>query len=214
MRSVVTIALLACALAIVTAQAETQTQEALIQHLQGGSPDERRRAAAMLGDVGDGTAVLSLLDALKDEDETIRTLAEHSLWAIWSRSGDPKIDALLQEGIHLVQSDRLDEAIAKFDEVVRGAPEFAEGYNWRARTYFLVGQYESAIADCEEAIRRNPMHFGALSGEGFSYLELGRPEQAVRYFERALAINPNKPKIRSIVKELKELLRQRVRESI
>ena len=214
MRTVVAIALLACVLAIVTARAETPTQDALIQRLQGGSPDERRRAAAMLGDVGDSTAVLSLLDALKDEDETIRTLAEHSLWAIWSRSGDPKIDALLQEGIHLVQSDRLDEAIATFDEVVRGAPEFAEGYNWRARTYFLVGQYESAIADCEETIRRNPMHFGALSGEGFSYLELGRPEQAVRYFERALAINPNKSKIRSIVKELKELLRQKARDSI
>ena len=101
-----------------------------------------------------------------------------------------------------------------FRSVVRGAPEFAEGYNRRARTHYLMGQYERAIADCEETIRRNPMHFGALSGEGFSYLELGRSEQAVRYFERALAINPNKPKIRSIVKELKELLRQRVRESI
>ena len=47
-----------------------------------------------------------------------------------------------------------------------------------------------------------------------SYLELGKPEQAVRYFERALAINPNKPKIKSIVEELKELQRQKVRDSI
>ena len=214
MRIFVALSLLICALAIVTAQAETPTQETLIQHLQEGNPEERRHAAAVLGDIGDGAAVPSLLEALKDKDEVIPTLAEHSLWAIWSRSGDPKIDGLLQEGIHMVQSDRLDEAIDKFNEVVRGAPEFAEGYNWRARAYYLMGQYERAIADCEETITRNPMHFGALSGEGFSYLELGRPEQAVRYFERALAINPNKPKIKSIVRELKDLLRQRVRESI
>jgi len=214
MRSVVAAALLTCALGTVTAHAEAPTQEALILHLQKGSLEERRNAAAVLGDTGDGAAVPSLLDALKNEDDVIRTLAEHSLWAIWSRSGDPKIDGLLQEGIHMVQSDRLDEAIDKFNEVVRGAPEFAEGYNWRARAYYLMGQYERAIADCEETIKRNPMHFGALSGEGFSYLELGKPERALRLFERALAINPNKPKIRSIVKELKDLLQQRVRESI
>ena len=214
MRICVAVVLITCALGVVAAQAETPTQEALVRNLQEGSPDERRNAAAVLGDAGEAVAVPPLLEAMKDVDEVVRTLAEHSLWAIWARSGDPKIDGLLQEGIHLVQSDRMDEAIVMFDEVVRGAPEFAEGYNWRARTYFLMGRYESAIADCEETIRRNPMHFGALSGEGFSYLELGKPEQAVRYFERALAINPNKPKIRSIVEGLKDLQRQKVRDSI
>jgi tetratricopeptide (TPR) repeat protein len=207
-------ALFICALGIMTAQAETLTQEALLQRLLKGSLDERRQAAALLGDMGDADAVPPLLEALKDSDEILGTLAEHSLWAIWSRSGDRRIDALLQEGIHLIQSDRLDEAIDKFDEVVKGAPGFAEGYNWRARTYYLMGQYERSIADCEEAIKRNPMHFGALSGEGYSYLELGKPAEALRYFERALAINPNKPRIRSLVEELKELVHQRVRESI
>jgi tetratricopeptide (TPR) repeat protein len=214
MRRLAVATLFTCALGAMTAQAETPTQQALIRHLLEGDLDERRQAAALLGDVGDGAAVPVLLDALKDADEIVGTLAEHSLWAIWSRSGDPKIDALLQEGIHLVQSDRLDDAVAKFDEVVKGAPGFAEGYNWRARAYYLMGHYERSIADCEEAIKRNPMHFGALSGEGFSYLELGRPADALRYFERALAINPNKPKIRSLVKELRELAQRRVRESI
>lgn len=97
---------------------------------------------------------------------------------------------------------------------MKGAPEFAEGFNRRARAYYLMGQYERAIADCEETIKRNPMHFGALSGEGFSYLEVGKPEQALRFFERVLAINPNKPKIESLVKQLKEALRQKLRESI
>jgi tetratricopeptide (TPR) repeat protein len=203
------------ALAIIaTAQAQTPTQEALVQKLQEGTSEERRHAAGVLGDKGDHSAVPHLIDALKDDDEVVRELAEHSLWAIWNRSGDPKIDALLQEGIHLIQSDRLDEAIAKLDEVVKGAPGFPEGYNRRATAYYLARQYEKSIADCDEAIRRNPMHFGALSGLGYNYFKLGKPERAIRYFERALDINPNKPRIRSTLIELERALRERARDSI
>jgi tetratricopeptide (TPR) repeat protein len=215
MRGRTTSALLALVLAIISAaQAQTPTQETLVQKLQEGTSEERRHAAGVLGDMGDDLAVPHLIDVLKDNDEVVRELAEHSLWAIWNRSGDPKIDALLQEGIHLIQSDRLDEAITKLDEVVKGAPGFPEGYNRRATAYYLAGQYEKSIADCEEAIRRNPMHFGALSGLGYNYFKLGKPERAIRYFERALDINPNKPRIRSIVIELERALHQRVRDSI
>lgn len=216
MRGLVLAALLTCAPLIIaaTAQAAVLTQDTLIHQLQEGSSDERRQAAEALGDVGDAAAVPSLIDALKDDNEAVQFLAERSLWAIWSRYGDPKIDALLQEGIHLMQSDRLDEAIAKFDEVIRGAPEFAEGYNRRATAYYLMGQYERSIADCEETLRRNPLHFGALSGLGYNYIQLGKPEKAVRFFERALAINPNKPKVRSVLNELKQGLREKARDSI
>jgi tetratricopeptide (TPR) repeat protein len=215
MRARTVAAVLTSALAIIaTAQAQTPTQEALVQKLQEGTSEERRHAAGVLGDKGDHSAVPHLIDALKDDDAVVRELAEHSLWAIWNRSGDPKIDALLQEGIHLIQSDRLDEAIATFDEVVKGAPGFPEGYNRRATAYYLAGQYEKSIADCDEAIRRNPMHFGALSGLGYNYFKLGKSERAIRYFQRALDINPNKPRIRSIVIELQRGLREKARDSI
>ncbi|MBI2902762.1 MAG: tetratricopeptide repeat protein [Candidatus Methylomirabilis oxyfera] len=206
---------LACALTIITtAHAQTPTQEILVRKLQEGTSEERRNAAGVLGDMGDDAAVPHLIDALKDDDGVVRELAEHSLWAIWNRSGDPKIDALLQEGIHLLQSDRLDEAIATFDEVVKGAPGFPEGYNRRATAYYLAGQYEKSIADCEETIRRNPMHFGALSGLGYNYFKLGKLGQAIRHFERALDINPNKPRIRSMVIELKRVRGERAKDSI
>jgi len=208
-------ALLALVLAIISAaQAQTPTQETLVQKLQEGTSEERRHAAGLLGDMGDDSAVPHLIDVLKDDDEVVRELAEHSLWAIWNRSGDPKIDALLQEGIHLIQSNRLDEAITKLDEVVKGAPGFPEGYNRRATAYYLAGQYEKSIADCEEAIRRNPMHFGALSGLGYNYFKLGKSERAIRYFEQVLDINPNKSRIRSTLIELQRGLREKVRDSI
>lgn len=67
MRILVVSALLPCTVVIVTAQAETPTREALIQHLNEGDLEQRRNAAAVLGDIGDGAVVPSLLDALKDE---------------------------------------------------------------------------------------------------------------------------------------------------
>jgi tetratricopeptide (TPR) repeat protein len=215
MRVRIVSAVLTSALAIIaTAHAQMASQETLVQKLQEGTSEERRHAAGVLGDIGDDLAVPHLIDVLKDDDAVVRELAEHSLWAIWNRSGDQKIDALLQEGIHLIQSDRLDEAITKLDEVVKGAPGFPEGYNRRATAYYLAGQYEKSIADCEEAIRRNPMHFGALSGLGYNYFKLGKPERAIRYFERALDVNPNKPRIRSTLIELKRALREKARDSI
>ena len=215
MRARIVSAVLTSALAIIpTAQTQTPTQETLVQKLQEGTSEQRRHAAGVLGDMGDDSAVPHLIDALKDDDQVVRELAEHSLWAIWNRSGDPKIDALLQEGIHLIQSDRLDEAITKLDEVVKGAPGFPEGYNRRATAYYLAGQYEKSIADCEEAIRHNPTHFGALSGLGYNYFKLGKSERAIRYFERALDINPNKPRIRSMVIELKRVRGEKARDSI
>ena len=215
MRGLVAAALLMWAMGIIaTAQAETPTQDTLIHQLRERSLDGRRQAAGALGDVGDAPAVPALMEALKDEDEGVQFLAERSLWEIWSRSGDSKTDALLQEGIHLMQSDRLDEAIAKFDDVVKAAPDFAEGYNRRATAHYLMGQYEKSIADCEEAIKRNPLHFGALSGLGYNYYQLGKPEKAVRYLQQALDVNPNKPKVRSLLNELEQDLRERVKGSI
>src|SRR3989304_10000649 len=153
-------ALLALVLAIISAaHAQTPTQEPLGQKLQEGTSGERQHAAGVLGDMGDDLAVPHLIDVLKDDDAVVRELAEHSLWAIWNRSGDPKMDALLQEGIHLIQSNRLDEAITKLDEGVKGAPGFPEGDNRRATAYYLAGQYEKSIADCEEGVRGSRMDF-------------------------------------------------------
>ncbi len=189
--------------------ASAQPQSVLIEQLQSPDQEGRRQAAARLGDVGDQTAVAPLVHALKNPDEVVRELAEHSLWQIWSRSGSADVDALFQEGIFLMQSDRLPEAAEKFGEVIGRAPTFAEAWNKRATVYYLNEEYEKSLADCEVVIRLNPVHFGALSGMGLNYLELDQPEKALGAFERALQVNPNLDQIRTLVEELREVLRQR-----
>jgi tetratricopeptide (TPR) repeat protein len=194
--------------AVVAAAAPADEARALLEQLRGGTVAERRAAAARLGEVGDGAAIGALERALRDQDAAVRALAQASLWAIWHRSGDAAIDALLQRGIAAMEARRFPEAVQLFDEVIRRAPAFAEGWNKRATVYYLMGEWDKSLADCEEVVRRNPIHFGALSGFGLNYIQKGDLARAADYFERALRVNPNLESIESLLEEIREALQK------
>jgi tetratricopeptide (TPR) repeat protein len=175
--------------------------------LQAGNTDERREAVDILLRAGDQRAVPPLARALHDQDYLVREAAEQGLWSLWHRSGNPEVDARLQEGILEMQRGAFPRAIAVFTEVIGMAPDFAEGYNKRATTYYLMQEYEQSIRDCEATITRNPVHFGALSGAGLNYLGLRDFRKALEYFERAVQVNPNMPQIRQYIEEIKKFLR-------
>ncbi len=194
-------------------QAMTRDQ-ALAALADKNNAEARRLGAASLGDMGRMEDVPRLVEALRDPDPVVRTLADQSLWQVWSRSGDAEVDGLFQRGLDQMNRRDFGEAIDTFSQIIQKKPDFAEGWNKRATLYYLIGQYEQSLADCEEVIRRNPAHFGALSGFGLNYLHLGKPEQALDYFERALAVNPNLDQIQAAVEELKQLLEQKRQDSI
>jgi Flp pilus assembly protein TadD len=183
-------------------------EEDAVKHLRDGEDMKRRQAADLLGAIGGAQAVEPLVKALQDEDWGVRTIAEHSLWQIWCRSGDAAVDTLLQQGIQAVERGAWAEAVAAFTKVIERAPAFAEGYNKRATTYYLMGEYAQAIADCEATVARNPHHFGALSGEGLCYLALGRLHQAQEAFRKALAVNPNMPEVGQNLAAIERSLRR------
>jgi tetratricopeptide (TPR) repeat protein len=130
------------------------------------------------------------LKALLGEDAAAAARAEKALWDMWHRSGDREIDALLREGIALMERRDLVGAEAIFARMIAQAPTFAEGWNKRATVRYLAENYDGAIADCEETLARNPHHFGALSGAGLCYMALGRHRDAAAMFRRALAVHP------------------------
>jgi len=162
-----------------------------LRSLQSADPSARREAVLELGRVGEMADANALLDALRDEDEGVRGLAESAVWQVWSRSGDARADALLKKGIGHMEQGRMGAAVEDFSRVIEMHPEFAEGWNKRATAYYLMGDLEQSLRDCDEVMRRNPDHFGALSGYGLIYVQRGELERALEYFERALEINPN-----------------------
>jgi len=190
------------------------TREQALADITSPDPEARRRAAAWLGEVGVFADASALIAALTDADEVVRVLAEHSVWQVWSRSGDAEADGQLQIGIEQMSRDDLAGAAETFTEVIRRWPDFAEGWNKRATVYFLMGEHEKSLRDCDEVMKLNPAHFGALAGYGQIYLQLDQPERALAYFRRALRVNPNMRGVRQVIPRLEQLLTERRRGTI
>ena len=204
-------ATLALALVLATAPAAAQstppaTREQALENVAKGDVEARRQAVAALGDLGTMPDVPVLLQALRDEDDVVRALAETSLWQVWSRSGDPQIDALFRLGVEQMSEGAAPAAIQTFTSIIEKKPEFAEGWNKRATIYYLTGEYDKSLRDCDEVIKRNPQHWGALAGYGQIYLALDKPDLALDYFQRALKVNPNLRSVEAAVAELKRLV--------
>ena len=202
-------------LAVALANAETLSREqALAALAKRGDVAARRQGAEGLGETGDMGDVPILTKALRDPDRGVRTLAEQSLWRVWSRSGDPDTDKVLLKGVEEMQRGDLAEAVGTFTEIIKRKPDFAEAWNKRATAYYLAGEFEKSLADCDEVMKRNPVHFGALSGYGLIYLQLGKPEEALSYFERALDVNPNLAGIEQAAGTIKQFLEQQRKDTI
>jgi tetratricopeptide (TPR) repeat protein len=184
---------LSCSLSggIRRADAESVTRDEALTALQ--SPDAALRLDGVdgLARLGEPADAALLLEALYDADPDVRLHAQGAVWQVWSRSGNPEVDALLKSGIRHMEEGRMGQAVEAFTRIIERLPDFAEGWNKRATAYYMMGDYDQSLKDCDEVIKRNPQHFGALSGYGLIYIRRGELERALEYFERALEINPN-----------------------
>ena len=131
------------------------------------------------------------LTALRADDVAEAARAAEFLWKMWHRSGDPRLDGLLQEGIEAMERQDLPAADATFTRLINEAPAFAEGWNKRATVRYMADDYAASIADCRETLARYPNHFGALSGQGLCHLMLGQFQEAAELFRRTLAVHPH-----------------------
>jgi tetratricopeptide (TPR) repeat protein len=185
------------------------TREQALADMKKPDLETRRRATAWLGEIGVFTDAPVLIGALTDADEVVRTLAEHSVWQVWGRSGDAEADRLLQAGIEQMSHGDGPGAVETVTKAIQRKPDFAEAWNKRATVYFLMGEHQKSLEDCDEVMKRNPAHFGALAGYGQIYLQLDQPERALAYFRRALRVNPNMRSVEQIIPQLEQLLTER-----
>jgi tetratricopeptide (TPR) repeat protein len=215
-RLVLLVLAIACLVPAMPAAAEPDrpSRAQALAALKRTDADERRRGALGLAIVGRLEDAPTLIIALRDTDERVRVVAEQALWAVWSRSGDARVDELFARGVAQMGERRLPEAIATFTRVIELKPDFAEGWNKRATAYFLAGEFRRSLKDCGEVVKRNPQHFGVLSGYGQIYLELDQPEKALEYFRRALEVNPNLEGVQGLAERLDFMIVRRRQHSI
>ncbi|HVJ42291.1 MAG TPA: tetratricopeptide repeat protein [Dongiaceae bacterium] len=115
---------------------------------------------------------------------------EGTIWAIWAESGDKELDRLLTEGTAAMSIHDFATALSDFDAVTNRAPQFAEGWNKRATSLYLIGDLQASLEDIGRVLKLEPRHFGALAGLGLVNLGLDREEAARDAFQQVLKIDP------------------------
>jgi hypothetical protein len=109
---VLAIACLVPAMPAAAAEPDRPSRAQALAALKRNDADERLRGALGLAIVGRMEDAPTLIIALRDADERVRAVAEQSLWAVWSRSGDARVDELFGRGVAQMGEQRLPEAIA------------------------------------------------------------------------------------------------------
>ena len=118
---------------------------------------------------------------------------QNEIWAQWSQSGSPAMYLLLRRAESAMENGRFELALRFLDDLVRLAPDFAEGWNKRATVHFLLEEYGHSVADIARTLALEQRHFGALSGLGMILERLGDKKGAMRAYRRGLEVHPNLP---------------------
>ena len=148
--------------------------------------------------------LFAVLQTSSDRSEL--STAHGEIWDIWTGHDDAELFSLMEQGIVLMSTRQLDEALKVFDDLVEIAPDYAEAWNKRATVHFLLGNLADSIADVDVTLKLEPRHFGALSGLGQIEMQRGDPEAALSAFEAAVLVHPHLPGTRGIIQELRRRL--------
>jgi tetratricopeptide (TPR) repeat protein len=100
--------------------------------------------------------------------------------AVWSNRGNSR-----------VSQNKLDEAIADFNQAIELAPEEADPYLNRGTALEAKGEFKAAIADYNRVLAVNPEDAFAYNNRGNAEGGLGNWASALEDFQQATAIAPN-----------------------
>ena len=159
------------------------------------NPDARDVTRAELLD-----SLFGRLHGTRNEEEA--KIIAQAIWNLWRRSASSSVDLLLAQGLKAMNARAFPTALAILDTVIELKPDFAEAWNERATTYFLMRRFDDSLADIDKVLKLEPRHFGALAGRGMILQEMGKKREALKAYRRALAIYPEMPGPKKAVKEL------------
>jgi protein O-GlcNAc transferase len=105
----------------------------------------------------------------------------------------PNAEALATRGNILIRLQRLDDALASFDQAIAEKPDYAEALYNRGNCRQYLGRTEDAVADYSRALALNPGYEPALTNRGNALSKLRRFSQALTDYDAALQLRPRDP---------------------
>lgn len=132
-----------------------------------------------------------LFEALKTaENESDARAYENKIWQEWFKSGDKKIDEMMQQAMSRRQVYDFNGAIEVLDQVIKSNPDYAEAWNQRATVFFHQREFEKSLEDVARTLQLEPRHFGAMAGRAVIRLMQSKPALARQNVIEALKLHP------------------------
>jgi tetratricopeptide (TPR) repeat protein len=178
------------------------TEGTLARLAEAGDTQTRRAAVFALGLVGSFQTNPAVARALRDDDPTVRNLAENALWAIWFRADSDENNAALEQVSLLIGQQEYRKAALAATRLIEATPRFAEAYNQRAIAEYHLGQYQASADDCQRVLERNPYHLGALAGLAKCLLRLDRRDEAIAALRRSSRLQPHNGELKNVISAL------------
>jgi len=156
-------------------------------------------------DAAKRTHLDELFRQLADKDNTAWQRTAGQIQALWRQSGSDSMNLLAYRASKAMEAKDYDTALVHLNDLVRLAPDYAEGWNMRATVHFLRDDYGQSLADIARVLDLEPRHFGALSGLGIMLDRMGEKEAALKAYRRAYAIHPN---LEGVVEGIRKLAKE------
>ena len=183
---------------------ESYSQATLLRLAMSSHTDSRRAAVLALTYLGDYGANSVFGRLLRDDDQTVRLLAEIGIKNLWPRDGDTWHRNQLRTIMRLNATDQFRDALCQTDALLDEFPEYAEAWNQRGIANFGLKKFEDMIEDAYAALNLNPFHFGAATGMGHAYLQLKDWPTAIDCFQLAMEINPNLKLLQETIEKIEQ----------
>lgn len=148
------------------------------------------------------TELHQLFEQLKRTTDLVEMAnVQNDIWARWYElpEGAESVQDDFDAGMRALNLSMPMTAIDYFTAVIEAAPEFAEAWNRRATTYYMIGDFEAALRDIQQTLILEPRHFGALSGLSMIFEQSGDLARALAAEQLLLQLIPHDPRIQSRV---------------
>lgn len=155
------------------------------------SPHAQAAAGTGAAPVAPGPGLDSLFEQLRQaEDVETAQRLETEIFIRIGLSASPTINVLMQAADAAEQAGDAEAAAATYADVVRLAPDYAEGYARAAAATYRTGDLDGAERMLRRALALEPRHFAAWVGLGTILEEKDDQAGALHAYREALYVNP------------------------
>jgi Tfp pilus assembly protein PilF/4-amino-4-deoxy-L-arabinose transferase-like glycosyltransferase len=89
------------------------------------------------------------------------------------------------------EKQQYQQALLEYQKAIANDPDYADAYNNKGETYYLMGNYQAAIGPFEKTIELNPGDPKGYNNLGACYEAQGMLAKACEYYQEALRIAPD-----------------------